>query len=278
MATTEHGKWIERSARIGYIARGVVYVAIGFTALMAALEGGSTEGSKGVIAGMLDEPGGQFFVGTIALGLLCYAIWRFIQSITDADNHGTDFKGGGIRSSLAVSGITYVLLSVWAGALIFGGGGSQSDGQTKQAWTAQLMSVDYGRWLVGFIGVAIIGVGVGQVVRAVKEKYQKRLKLDSKKMARYDPICKAGLIARGVVFFIIGGFVIYAAAAVDPGKVRGLNGTLETVRAQTYGPWLLGLLALGLLAFGIYSIIEGVYRRIDVTSTESAPHMTPATA
>lgn len=280
-ANTAHPslKWI---ARTGYAARGVVYLIIGVLSLLAALGmGGDTEGSRGALRTLAGQTWGQVALGIIALGLLAHASWRFLQSALDADNHGADAKGITVRAGLFVSAFTYLLLAAYAGSLIFGGiagfagagGGDQSGGAggsagggTREA-TAWLMSQPYGVWLVGLVGVAIIGAGVAQFIKGVKTKFEKWLQLDPKTMEKVSPICRTGLIARGITFFIIGGFVIVAAVQAEPSEARGLGGALQTLREQAYGPWLLGAVAIGLIAFAIYSFIEAWSRKINMPTS-----------
>lgn len=280
---TKNGRaWLKWLARAGYGARGAVYLIVGILAVMAAFGmGGSTEGSRGALRELAGQTWGQVALGVIGVGLLGHACWRFFQSALDADNHGADAKGITVRAGLFVSAFTYLLLAAYAGSLIFGGiagfagagGGDQSGGAggsagggTREA-TAWLMSQPYGVWLVGLVGVAIIGAGVAQFIKGVKTKFEKWLQLDPKTMEKVSPICRTGLIARGITFFIIGGFVIVAAVQAEPSEARGLGGALQTLREQAYGPWLLGAVAIGLIAFAIYSFIEAWSRKINMPTS-----------
>ncbi len=249
-------------ARLGYCTRGVVYIVVGALALLAALgKGGKTSGTKGALHSVMSTPFGDILIGIIAFGLFSYALWRFVQAIKDVDDHGTDPKGLAIRGGLLISAVTHILLGVYALNMLFGsGGGNGGDGSKGMA--AMLMQQPWGRWLVGIVALCILGAGVAHALKALKEKYKKYFAMDSSLMEKVSPIIKFGLIARAVVFTIIAFFLAYAAWTYDPQKARGLDAALEFIQQQAYGSILLGVVALGLFAFGAYSFLEGIYRRI----------------
>jgi len=281
----EHGlSAIEKGARAGYAARGVVYVLIGGLALAAAFAPAQdAEGSRGAMAWLENQPFGQTLLVLLAIGLLGYALWRFTQAFADPDHHGTDAKGVAVRGAFVVSGISHVLLSLYALTLTFGwtfglgsggsNGGSAASGsgsgggggQGADKLTAELMAMPAGRWLVGAVGVAIVIAGIAQFVRGYKAKFEKYLDLSPDKMRTWSPVCRAGLYARGVSFAIIGGFLIVAAYQADPSEARGLSGALSTLQTWQFGPWLLALVAIGLLAFAVYSFIQAGTRRVRAT-------------
>ena len=257
------------AARTGYAARGVIYLIVGCLAVLAALgRGGNTTGSKGALTEVLYAPFGTVLLVAIAIGLLCYAAWRAIQAFLDADHHGTDAKAIVIRSGLAVSAITHTGLAFFALSLVFGLGSGQSGGQQSgsgnQEWTAWLLSQPFGQWLVGLVGAAIIGAGIAHFVKAWRAEFEKYFEMSEQERRLITPLSRFGLFARGVAFLLIGGFFIVAAWQHDPDEARGLGGALAALQQQPYGWALLGLVALGLLAFGLYSVIESVYRRVDM--------------
>ncbi|MDQ8188291.1 DUF1206 domain-containing protein [Pelagicoccus sp. SDUM812002] len=254
--------WLVTLAKAGYAARGVIYLLIGSLALLKAMgEGGKSTDSKGALEKVLEAPGGVAILWIIAAGLIGYSTWRFVQSILDADNHGTDGKGILIRGGLAVSGITHTILAFTTAKIALntssGGGGS------KETLVATILGWPGGPWIVGAIGLSIAGVGCAHIIKAIKEKYKDHLSVDEEVMRKISPVCKFGLIARGIAFFIIAGMFIFAATTQDPDEAGGIKEVLNTVSSQPFGPYLLGALAVGLFAFGIYSITEALYRKID---------------
>jgi hypothetical protein len=256
--------WLARS---GYAARGVVYLIVGGLAVLAALGGGGqTTDSKGALRTILQQPFGEALLALVALGLVGYAIWRLVQALMDTDHHGTDAKALAVRSGLVVSAITHALLALFALSLIFGWGASIGGGggdSSTRDWTAWLLQQPFGRWLVGLIGAVVIGAGLAHMIKGYKAEFEKWLQMDPQALDKASPICRFGLIARGVVFLIIGGFLVVAAWRFSSGEVVGLQGALQTLQQQPYGWILLGIVALGLFAFGVYSVIEACYRRID---------------
>ena len=201
------------------------------------------------------------------MGLVAYSVWRFVQAIWDADDHGTGVKALVIRAGLLVSCLMHLALAFFAFSLIFGWGTGSDSGNT-QHWTARFMSQDYGRWLVLAFGIAVIGAGLAHIHKGWTAKFRKHFAMDQA-MRWAQPVCQFGLIARGVVFLIIGGFFAVAAWRFDPSEARGLDGALQAVQQQTFGPYLLGVVALGLVAFAVYSFLEAIYRRIGSPSFQS---------
>ena len=256
-------------ARSGYAARGVVYLVVGGLAVLAALgQGGQTTDTRGALTTILTQPFGKVLLAIVAVGLIGYALWRVVQAIADVDHHGTEPKALAIRGGLLVSAATHTLLAVFALSLIFGWGSSVGGGDSgTRDWTAWLLQQPFGRWLVGVAGLAIIGAGIAHMIKGYRARFEKYLRMDAAMLERVSPVCRFGLIARGVVFVIIGGFLIVAAVEFSSAQARGLQGALQTLQQQPYGWILLGIVALGLVAFGAYSLIEAWYRRIDAPDT-----------
>jgi len=269
--TAEFGERLPALARMGYASRGVIYVVVGALAALAAWSGGEAGGgqatdSKGALLELLQAPFGKLLLALIAVGLLCYAAWRAAQAGLDADHHGTDAKGLAVRAGLGISAIVHVGLAVFALSLItgWGSGGQSSGDESSREWTAWLMSQPFGRWLVAAVGLAIIGAGFAHLVKAWKASFVSRFDMNADERRVIVPISRFGLTARGVVFFIIGGFFLLAAIQQDPNEARGLSGALQALQDQPYGWLLLGVVAVGLAMFGAYSLIEARYRRIQV--------------
>jgi len=251
----------EALARAGYAARGVVYILLGGLALTSAFRGGEAEDSSGAMSSVLGLPFGRILLALIAFGLLGHILWRLAQGLLDADDVGSDTKAVVGRLGSLVSAATNLFLALTAARMAMGqsseGGGSGED--QASAW---LLQQPFGGVLLGIVAVGIIAAGCVQVGKAITRKYRDRLTLSPSKVL-LDHMCFFGLVARGALIVIVGGFVGYAALTFSPTQAGGLSDALDYVHALPFGPWLYGLAAVGLIAFGGYSIIQALYRRIN---------------
>ena len=263
--------WVVWLARFGYAAKGLVYITIGALAVQVAIgSGGRTTGPSGALASLSHQPFGQILLILVAVGLFGYALWRFVQSWVDPENEGSDAKGIVKRIGYAVSGIIYAAFGIEAVRLVLGSGGGSSEGQQASDWTARLMSQPFGIWLVGIVGAIVIGTGLYQFYRAYSAKFREVLKLHEMNADEERCATRAGRLcfaARGVVYSIIGIFLIIAAVRANPNEAVGIGEALQKLAQQPYGPWLLGLVAIGLVAYGFFAIVLARYRRIFIPAS-----------
>ncbi|MDX1355717.1 MAG: DUF1206 domain-containing protein, partial [Halomonas venusta] len=175
MNNPDHRDAITLFARMGYASRGIVYVLVGGLATLAAFgQGGQTEGSRGALERVLTAPFGNIMLGLIAVGLVGYALWRTIQAVKDTDHHGNSTKGLTIRTSLLASAITHILLAFFAATLILQFAGSSGDSRGGSQGVADwLMQQPFGRWLVGGVGLILMGVGIAHAIKGYKAKFDK---------------------------------------------------------------------------------------------------------
>ena len=253
-----HSTWVDWLARIGYVARGVLYIVVGVLAVQAALGvGGGTTDKKGALETIGSQPFGKFLLVLVAIGLAGYALWGVVRSLLDPLKRGTDPKGIAVRIGYMVSAFAYASLLFPTIALIRGSG-SSGPSQGSQDMTATLLSAPLGQWLVVLVGVIGMIGGLGQLYLAFSGDFKKDLKTGEMSSREVDIATKFGRFgsaARGVIFILLGFFVVQAALQFDPKKAQGLDGALQTLAHQPYGPFLLGIVALGLVSFGIYSIL-----------------------
>jgi hypothetical protein len=258
------GHWVETLARLGYATIGVVYLIIGVLATQAAIgTGGATEDPQGALTTIARQPFGRILLGVTAVGLSGYVLWRCVQALVDPERKGTDVKGLITRVGFAISGVAYAALAVLAARMALGMRGGNS--HAEQEWTAQLLAQPFGQWLVGIVGVIIIGVGLAHFYLAYTAQFMQEYatgEMSARQQRWAKRIGQFGLAARGVTFGIIGGFVLQAAIAADPTEARGLGGALAVLAQQPYGPWLLGVVALGLVAYGLFCASQALYRRV----------------
>jgi hypothetical protein len=197
------------------------------------------------------------------VGLAAYVFWRLAQALLDLDGKGDDARGLAVRAGFVGSGLVYAGLAVTAGGMAMGGGGGGRD--QVRLWTGRALADPDRWWLVAAAGVGVACSGVYQFYKAHSNKFERRLALsrlsaDGRRWVRR--VGRAGLVARGITFGVIGWFLVRAGMHVDPGEARGLAGALRALRAADYGPWLLGGVGAGLVAYGLFSIVEGRFRRI----------------
>lgn len=258
--------WVEKLARFGYAAKGIVYFIVGLLAAQAAFTaGGRTTDTSGALVTILNQPFGKFLLALVTVGLLGYALWRFVQTIFDPEHAGEEMNAKRIvqRIGYAFSAIAYTGLALTAVKLILDAG--SDNGDTTQHWTARFMAQPFGQWLVGLAGLVVIAVGISYLYQAYKAKFQRHFKRHQMSETEYNWakwMGQFGIAARGIVFGIIGLFLVLAALHANASEARGLGGALATLAQQPFGPWLLGIVALGLIAYSIYSLIEARYRRI----------------
>ncbi len=263
------GGAIEALARFGYGARGVVYGLVGGLALLAAFgSGGQAGGSRSALETLLDQPFGRILLGAIALGLAGVAAWRLVEAVTDADRRGTSRKALAVRAAHAASGGAYASLALAALAMALGRGGGGGEDQQAREGSAWLLAQPFGQWLLGAVGLTVIGVGLGYGLRAWRGDVEDHLALPPDARRWAVPLGRLGFAARGVVFALVGGFVALAALHARSSEVKGLGGALRALQDQPYGSALLGLTAAGLFAFGLFGLVQARYRRIEAPDIE----------
>lgn len=270
IADQRPAKWIERLARFGYAAKGVVYIIVGILAFQAAFNwGGRVTGSKGAFRTIAAQPFGNVLLFIVAIGLLGYVVWRFVEAFRDPEHNDSGISAFGRRASYFVSGLIYGSLAIFALRIVFsspsGGSVSGGGGGSTDQRTAQLLSQPFGRWLVALVGVAIVAYGFYCFYKAYSTKFRRQLKLaemSAKEEKWSTRIGRFGLTAKGVVLVIIGYFFIQAARSSDASQAGTTENALQTIQQQPYGAWLMGIVALGLIAYGIHLEVQARYRRI----------------
>ena len=266
-AKEEAKPWVVMLARAGYAAKGLVYLLIGVLAFIAAIgPGGKTTDTNGALHTLAAQPFGKVMLGLIGIGLCGYALWRFVQAGVDPEHKGDDAKGIATRIGYALSGLSYSALALTAFNIIMGAGGE--GGASTQDWTARLMAAPLGRFLVGIVGLVFFGVAAYAFYVAYSAKFRDKLKLSEMSATEKDWVTRlgrAGYAARGIVFVVTSGFFIQAALQANASKSGGIDKALQTLADQPYGHWILGLVAAGVTAYGLYVLAQSRYRRIYVS-------------
>ena len=258
--------WVEIVARVGYVAKGVVYAVIGLLALQEALGvGGRTTDPTGAMqsVGSLGSwPFGAAMLALLAAGLAGYALWKVVQGIMDPDGRGADAHGILRRVGFVGSGVLHGVLAFIAAQSILGAEDSSED---AMAASALAYGGQLGPLLVGLAGLVVIGVGLYQLYAAYADKFLRELMLDRMSNAQRRGVTYAGRLgtaARALAIGVAGVFLIFAAYQSDPAEVRGLGGALETVQRGPFGSYMLAAIAAGLLVYGAFMLAVALYRRI----------------
>ncbi|MBA3843374.1 MAG: DUF1206 domain-containing protein [Actinobacteria bacterium] len=248
-------------ARAGFVARGLIYGIIGVLSVKLAIgHGGKTTNQQGALHTIVHQPLGKTLLVIVAIGLGGYAFWRIVRALL---GHGPEARDSAVeRVAGFASGVVYSGLCVLAIGIIAGAGGS---GTGAKKTTAGVFGWPGGQWLVGIAGLVLIGVGFYQGYLGVSEKF-----LEQQKTAEMSPATKRwvsfigvfGLLARMVVFALIGVFLIKAAVDYSASQAVGLDGALASLIDRSYGPYLLGIVAAGLVAFALYSLSDARYRKV----------------
>ena len=251
-------EWLSRA---GFVARALVYGIIGILALKVAIgQGGKLTNQQGALHTVVKQPFGKFLLVLVAIGLGGYSLWRLVRA---AIGHGPEDSDSGFeRVAAAASGVAYGLMCAVAVGILLGSGGGSSSPKKS---TAGVLGWPGGTWIVGIAGAVFVGVALYQAYRGISQKF-----LDDSKTEEMSPgvrrwigrVGTFGHVARAVVFGLVGVFLIKAAIDYNPNKAVGVDGALAKLANHSYGPFLLGVVAAGLIAFGLYSLSDARYRRI----------------
>ena len=255
--------WTEGLARWGLVSKGALYVLVGAIAADVSVAGGERlQDRGGALSALADTWLGKLLVGAVAVGLLGYAVWRFVEAVLGRPLEGGEKQGWLKRGGYAARCLWYLgLFGVAASALA----GADEDRGREDRYTGRVLDWPAGRWLVAAVGIGIVGAGLYNVWRGLGGRFRKNLK--TRKMTQtedrlFTAVGAAGHLARGLVFGLIGFFLVRAAWNHDAKETVGLDGALGKVVRQDYGDTLLGLVAAGLLAYGLYCFVEARYREV----------------
>lgn len=259
--------WARRFARFGYLAKGVVYMLLALLVGKAALGvgGGSITDTKGALLAIYQEPFGRALLAIVAVGLLGYALWNLADAVLNLDRQRNDAKGIATRIGYGALGVGYIGLALAAFGLIARGSGGKSSDQQAQDWTARFLSLPAGVALVVLGGLVALAIAAALLYQAWTASFMGSMEGYAMGTSAREGVSwsgRMGLSAMAAVTALIGVFLIVAAVQHDPHQAKGLGGALAEVAHTPPGPYLLGVVALGLLAFGAFSILQARYRRV----------------
>jgi hypothetical protein len=260
--------WIERLARAGFVAKAILYGTIGALASSAALglggggNGGATD-TRGAMATLLDAPLGRLLLAAIGVALVGYAAWRVIEGVVDPDDRGNNVKGIALRGTFIARGVAHAALAVSSFRFAIGDENRGRGEETSRDATKTAFEMPGGEWIVWAAAVSLGGYGLYQLYRAAAAKLSKRL--DTHEMSveagRWvTGVSRFGIAARGVVFIAIGWLFVRAATQRDPSEAGGIGEALR--RLSDLGRLPFAAIAIGLIAYAGYQVLNARYRRI----------------
>jgi hypothetical protein len=263
-AAADAHPWIEPLARAGYSAKALLYATIGILAARVAFgTGGATTDTRGAMKTVLSAPYGAVLLTLVAVGLMGYGFWRVVEAITDPDRRGRDLKAILLRASFAARGIIHAGLAITGIRIAVGSHGEDQNRKQIEEWTAMLLDLPGGGWLVWAVAASVGGYGLYQLYRAFAAKLSKQLELGrlSAELGRWViGLSRFGIGARGVVFLAIAILLGRAGAQHDPTEAGGIADSLRSLATLGRGP--LAAIGFGLIAYGCYELINARYRRI----------------
>jgi RNase P/RNase MRP subunit POP5 len=248
-------------ARAGLTARGVIYILVGWVAVLVALGHSSREADQeGALQLLAGKPYGLVSLWLLAIGFAAYALWRLSEAAFGVTGEPA---GAGPRLKSLARAVIYAALSYLTFSVISGTARSQSGRQ--QDMTASAMQHTGGRVLVGVVGLVIVACGIVLVVEGARKKFMKHLQtaqMSDRTRRLVRLLGMTGTIARGLVFALVGVLVVDAAVTHKASESGGIDKALLTLRDQPFGEFLMLLAALGLLIFGVYGLCEARWRKV----------------
>ncbi len=262
--TSGQRKYLRYLARVGYAARGIVYVLTGLLAAMtsAGFERG-TDDTQGALSLVHHSPFGDVLLIILAIGLLAYALWSFLRATFDPEGETRKPRGWMRRVSFFFTSILYWGLVVLTLRTVRGTVGRHEGDRNARHWTATLMAFPLGRWAVAGVGIGFLIYVAAEFVRSGHPMANDRLKIPEHTRRWVHWMIQFGIVSRAIVFAIVGFFLLIAAVSLNSHKAQGLDGALRALSRQPAGRWLLAFVAAGFIAYGSYDLILARYRVIE---------------
>jgi hypothetical protein len=261
---------LELLARTGFLVKGVIYLVVGTLALRVATHaGGRVTGTRGALLTVLDQPFGRALLLISAIGLLGYAAWRIIQGVADPERWGRGWKGIGMRIGFVGRGVMHAVLGLQAWRLYRGLRGSATS--TERAVAAEALDWPFGEWLLVLVGLGVIGFAIHEVYMAFQGRLEQSLDLGELRREAGTwavAVSRFGVAARAVVLALLGWGAVAAGWFQDASEVNTTASSLRALASQPggLGPWLLGMVAAGFIAYGFYQVVHARYLRIRIAS------------
>jgi hypothetical protein len=248
---------LELLERLGYVVRGVLYIVMGVLAVRIVLDqpDGQAVSLTGSLVFLTGNPFGKLVLLVAVVGLAAYSAWGLVRAIFDPLHRGSDPSGYMARLGFLSSSVTYAAIVLFGVKILLGTGGGSSD--STRRWISSVLAHPEGGLLTVLIGLVLLGIGIGQFVEAYRAEFTRDLKgaeIGATTRSVVTSLGRFGMFARGIIFLIVGWFIVQAGLHHDPGKVQGFDGALLYLLTKPFGHIVLGVVALGLIALGLYSL------------------------
>ena len=270
MVTNHSPQWITPLAKTGLTAKGIVYCLVGILAFMAAFHLGGQSASQADTTGALqsieDLPAGKWLLLAVGVGLLCYSAWRVVEAFTHKKQGEKDVKKWGQKGRYLLSGLGYLSIGIAALRMALQSSGGGQGGNRNKNMAAELLSQPMGQWLLGLAALIIAGVGIYQIYYALSEKYKKHVNNMNYSSGASDLLLKtgkAGYVARGIVWLIIGWMLLKAAMQSSASQAGDTAQAFGFLQNSNYGTYLLGIIALGVICYGIFCFVRARYENFN---------------
>jgi len=248
----EQSDLLDHAVRVGLVAYAVVHLLIGWLAVQLALGDREQEASaKGALTELSQQPFGAALVWAVAIGMLLLVVWRLVEAAF-GHREQDDSKRLRKRAGSVLKAVIYGALGATALRVVIGSGGS---GGGTEGFTAKLMGLPAGQWIVAAVGLAVIAYAGALAWRGWTEKFAEHLDTEGKlgySGAGYLILGKVGYIAKGAALAIVGGLFCYAGLTHDAKESGGLDQALQKVLEQPFGPYLLIAMGLGIACYGLF--------------------------
>jgi len=262
---TANSTWLEHLTRGGLVGYGIIHLLFAWLILQIAFDGSSTDGDQsGALHKLAETPFGTSLIVVLVGGLIAMALWQLLEA---AVGHRAERgRHRAYERIVSVGRAAFYLYLTWTGVKVLRGKSASSADTQQQASEDLMVSGGVGgRVVVGLVGIAVAAIGVGLVIYGMRKKFEKHL-MTGRMTARMRLLSRrlgvAGYAAKGTAYAIAGVLFLVAAIQYDPDKARGLDATLNVLSQQSYGPWLLAVTALGIAAYGLFSIVQARYRQV----------------
>lgn len=256
--------WAITLMRVGYLGRGLVYLAVAGISLYSIWRGGQAQDTSSALGWLENTWGGGAVLFLILVGMLAYAIWRVVDAAYDLEDYGQDAKGVVARVGMAVTGGIHLGIGILAFSLLFGSGGT-GQGSSIPRYVGTVMQWPGGRWIIGLVALVILGAGGYYLRQGWCNEYRKHLRANEF-TTRWNPILKAGVMAQGLVIGVIGLLFLFAAWRADPQAAGGVGEAFSWLSNQAYGRLIVIAVCVGLVGFAIFCFVNAAYRIVPKAS------------